>query len=83
MRKRLAYKVLKKYDLMDKRLTLRQVSMVKNVFHRDETWVDFIKWQCLSRYFGYGKPLPDEGVFIKEIGLQLGGTMTVTVGAKE
>ena len=75
MRKRLAYKVLRKYGLIHQNWKDKDISRFKNILHPRETWKQFVLGIIFAKYI-VGEVL-DEGIYIKELNLMYGGTLKV------
>lgn len=81
MNKQQVYDILKKYNFINKDMTLTALAKIKKCFHPEVTWVEYMKDIFLAYYIS-GK-LPDEGIFIEELNFQLGGSATFDLKAAE
>ena len=81
MRKEFVAKILRKYGFVPKHSTLKDISWKKNIMYPNATWKQFL----LNTFtvFYLTDELPEEGIFIKELNFQLGGTVTYDVRNKE
>ena len=58
-------------------MTDREIGFMKNIFLPNGTWRQFLDYMMMVKYFDEENPLPEKGIYIKEIGVQLGGELTV------
>jgi len=78
LRKREVYKIARKYGFINKNMSRRDFGWIKNFFlWPGTTWRQYLDTIFLSRYLDNENPLPEEGIYIKELNMQLGGTVTV------
>jgi len=75
MKKELVCKILRKYGFVPKHSTIRDISWKKNIICPHSTWKEFMNHIFMCFYLI--EDLPDEGIFIKELNFQLGGTLTI------
>lgn len=78
MKKKKIAKILRKYGFVPRHSTLREISWKKNILYPRSTWKDFLYNVMMVEYL-VGN-LPEDGIFIKELGFQLGGTVTIKIG---
>lgn len=76
-----ACRILRKYGLVRSNWSDQDISWVKNrIGFGYMTWKNFILALCLSKYIN--NTLPDDGIYIKELNVRFGGTLTIAVGEK-
>jgi len=75
MKKQLACKILRKYGFVPKHQTNKIISWKKNLMCPNSTWKAFMNHIFMLFYLT--EDLPEEGIFIKELNVKLGGTLTV------
>jgi hypothetical protein len=74
-----ACRILRRYGLMRANWSDQDISWVKNwLGFGYMTWKEFIITICLSKYLN--DTLPDEGIYIEELNVRFGGTLTIEVG---
>ena len=62
-------------------MTLRGVSAIKNIIAPKKSWKDFCYYVMMVNYLT--EELPDEGIYIKELNMQYGGTVTIVTRSEE
>ena len=79
MKKQKVCKILRKYGLMSRRMTNRKIGHLKGIFLPHGTWRQFLNYIMMLKYLDEKGPLPEEGIYIEELNMQLGGTLTVMI----
>jgi hypothetical protein len=73
--------LLKKYKLIHKNYKLKHLKMVRVIFE-DKTWEDFIR-NILAREYLIGTRDLSKPIYIPEVKMAIGGTLSINVGKLE
>ncbi|MCK9598861.1 MAG: hypothetical protein M0R06_07480 [Sphaerochaeta sp.] len=79
MRNAHLYKILRRHGLVSLHLSNREIGHLRNLWGLNNE--RFLYMRCLAAYIC--DELPPEGIFVKELNTNFGGTLTIELGKVE